>query len=152
MRKKIYILILITSFAGMWGIFGKYTSVSGYVDVGYLLTTIVFSLLPLIFIGLLAFEKRIIRRFPGLIFFLPARNIEEKEWSEVASRFFDILGLIGILISLYLIIVENTAFYYIQRRDIPNPEYFITFAVITPMAIFALFLYMLYRLASSMED
>lgn len=149
MKRIIYILILILSFAGMWAILFRYTS--GGMDTGYLLTTIVFSLLPLIFAGLLLLEKRILSRFPGLVFFASRRDMDEGEWKTIASRFFDLLGLTGALISIYLLVVENTAFDYIQRRDIPNPEYFITFAVIAPMLIFGLFLFLLYRLASGVE-
>ncbi len=149
MARKIYILLLILSFLGMWGIFLRYTS--GGVDTGYLLTTILFSLLPLIFAGILLFKGQLLSKFPGLVFFASRKEMEGDKWEAIASKFFDLLGLTGTLISVYLLVVENTAFDYIQRRDIPNPEYFITFAVIAPMLIFGLFLFMLYKLAAEMD-
>ena len=96
-------------------------------------------------------ERWILEKFPALVFFASKEELGEERWYRIATRFFDILGLTGLLISVYLIIVENTAFEYIRRRDIPNPEYFITFAVIAPFVIFALFLYFTYRLASEVE-
>ncbi len=149
MRRKIYILLLLLTFVGMWAIFAKY--IQDGLDTGYLITTTIFSLLPLIFTGLLLLEERILSRFPGLVFFVSRRDMEELEWRKVATRFFDILGLTGVLISVYLLVVENTAFDYIRRRDIPNPEYFITFAVISPILIFGLFLFLMYRLAAEVE-
>ncbi len=147
--RRFLIFALILAFIGMWLVFFKY-SVSD-MDTGYLLTTIIFSLLPLIFAGILIMEEKILEKFPVLVFFAPRESMNEEQWKQVAHRFFNILGLTGLLISIYLILVQNTAFDYIRRRDIPNPEYFITFAVIAPFVIFALFLYLTYRLASELE-
>ncbi|GEM_PF-2452824 len=148
--RKLIILLLALSFLIMWGVLLAFSKEG--VDMGYLITTVIFSALPLIFIILIWKEQSIIEKFPALIFFTRRDEVDESLWNSLVHGFFDILGITGVLISAYLIVVQYTAFDYIRRRDVPNPEFFITFAVITPMVIFAIFLYMMYRLASRVED
>lgn len=148
--RRLIIFLLILSFILMWVVFFRFTDRG--IDIGYLLTTVIFSLLPIIFLLLIYRWDAIVERFPALIFFAGREELDDSLWRDITRSFSYVLGITGILISAYLVVVQYTAFDFIRRRDVANPEFFITFAVITPIIIFGLFLFMMYRLASKVED